>query len=279
MLEASILVIGDEILGGFVQDTNSSLLAERLREHGVPLSRIHTVPDELAAVDECLQLELGRSRPRLILTTGGIGPTPDDVTFEAIAASLGVPLVEEPWIASRVEMAIGWQGEQGIDVTDEFRTHMMRMARIPEGGELVNREGGWVPGIRYDVDGGIDATEGATIMILPGLPSELRGITTDVIEPLVEGRNPPFAVRELTHGFPESALNLCFASLMDRYPAVKVGSYPGVPMIVRLMGDPEAVDAAMVELRAFVSELEAGGAGRLREAWTARFEQMERRTP
>ena len=88
-LRASIVVIGDEILGGFVHDTNSHWLAGQLQTHGIPLDRVQTVPDTMAAIDEGLRMELGRSRPRLILTSGGIGSTPDDLTMEAVAATLG----------------------------------------------------------------------------------------------------------------------------------------------------------------------------------------------
>ncbi len=86
MLEASVVVIGDEILSGYVHDANSGWLAERLRVHGVPLTRVSVVPDEHEAIDEALQAELARSRPRLIITSGGIGSTPDDLTYEAVAA-------------------------------------------------------------------------------------------------------------------------------------------------------------------------------------------------
>lgn len=277
MLEASIVVIGDEILGGFVQDTNSHWLAAELRSYGVPVTRIHTVPDEHDAIAEALHAELARARPRLIITTGGIGPTPDDITFEAVARALGRELVVEPWIARRVEVALGWQADGGLEVDDEFRDQMMRMARVPEGGELINREGGWVPGIRLDLDGGLTDPGGATILILPGLPSELRAITRDVIRPLVEGRNPPVAIREVTHGFPETALNRAFVRLAERYPGVKVGSYPGVPMVVRLSGEPEQVEAAARELEDYIAALEAGDAARLRDAWTERFRAMEQR--
>ncbi len=108
LLRASIVVIGDELLGGFVRDSNSHFLARRLRAHGVPLDRVQVVPDEYPAIDEALQAELARSRPRLVLSTGGIGSTPDDITFEAVARSLGREVVEEPRIAERLEGALSW---------------------------------------------------------------------------------------------------------------------------------------------------------------------------
>lgn len=279
MLEASILVIGDEILGGFVEDSNSHWLAVRLREHGVPLTRIVTVPDEADAIDEALTRELTRSRPRVIFTSGGIGSTPDDITYEAIAASLGRGIVEEPRITQALELALDWTRDHGVEVTDEFEDHLMRIARIPEGAQLLRREGGWVPGVRVDLDGGAETEQGVSIMILPGVPSEFRAIVTSAIEPdLLAGRNDPWQVRELTHGFPESVLNVIFARLIERYPDVKLGSYPGVPMVVRLIGRPREVDAAMGELERYVRDLEEDeGGARLKEAWTRRFGAMQER--
>jgi len=273
-----MLVIGDEILGGFVDDTNSAWLAARMHAHGVPLVRIQTIPDDLGAVDEALQTELARPRPRLIVTSGGIGSTPDDVTFEAVAASLGRNLVEDPTIADRIETALGWQASQGIDVTGDFRWHMLRMARVPEGGYLLERDHGWVPGVRLDLDGGYDTDGGASIVILPGIPSEFRRIVSELVEPMVAGRNPPIGTVEIEHGLPESALNLCFVEAVRRFPAIKLGSYPGTPMLVRLTGPPDDVDDAATFVRSYLDDLLASeGGARLAAAWSARFARMEER--
>jgi LmbE family N-acetylglucosaminyl deacetylase len=157
VLEASMVVVGDELLGGYVTDVNSPLLAQRLRDHGVPLTCVHTVADDLAAIDEALTLELAHARPRLIVTSGGIGSTPDDLTYEAVAASLGLELVEDPTMATRIAEVLAWSAEQGVEVTDAFAWHVGRMARIPAGSRLLHRPDGWAPGVLVDVDGGLEA--------------------------------------------------------------------------------------------------------------------------
>ncbi|HEX9766610.1 MAG TPA: molybdopterin-binding protein [Nitriliruptorales bacterium] len=272
MLRASILLIGDELLGGFVQDANSTWLSVRLNELGVPLDRIHVVPDEADAIDEALQLELARERPRVIFTSGGIGSTPDDITYESVAASLGQELVEEPQLAEQIRKAVDWNAAHDIDVTGEYQWHMLRMARIPAGSELLVRDGGWVPGIRVDVDGGSPGG-GVTIVILPGVPSEFRRIIeATVVDDLLAGVNPPLAVAEVEHGFPESVLNLCFVDVIERYPDVKLGSYPGSPMIVRLVGPAESVAGARADVEAYVADMMSRPATkRLAESWTERF--------
>jgi molybdenum cofactor synthesis domain-containing protein len=272
VLAASMVVIGDEILGGYVTDTNSPWIAERLREHGVPLTYVHVVPDDPAEIDRALQAELAVARPRLILTSGGIGSTPDDVTYEAVAASLGLPVEEDERIAQRLDRVLDWSREQGLEVTDAFAWHLKRMARVPAGSELLVRRGGWVPGVVVHVDGGIDAADGASVVILPGVPSEFRAIVDEAVEPaLLADRNDPPVVEEIEHGFPESALNLTFVELMERFPDVKLGSYPGRPMLVRLTGSAHDVRAAADRLRDALARLEASPAGaRLVAAWGAR---------
>ncbi|MTV26485.1 competence/damage-inducible protein A [Nitriliruptoraceae bacterium ZYF776] len=281
VLEASVIVIGDEILGGYVTDTNSPWLADRLRAHGVPLTRIHVVPDELPAIDEALSAELARSRPRLILTSGGIGSTPDDVTYEAVAASLGRDLVEDATIGARIDGALDWTAEQGVEVDDGFAWHLKRMARIPADSRLLSGHAGWAPGVAIDVDGGCDVDGGATIVVLPGVPREFRLLVSGALEPqLLAGRNDVPAVAEIEHAFPESALNLTFAALGEQHPDVKLGSYPGRPMLVRLSGAADEVAAAEAFVRGRIEDLAATPGGRkLQEAWSARHAAADEVVP
>lgn len=277
MLHASMLVVGDEILGGYVTDTNSPWLADRLRAHGVPFERVHVVPDDAEAIDEALTAELARRRPRVVFTSGGIGSTPDDLTYEAVAASLGRELVEEPEIASRIERALDWSRDQGLDVTEEFAWHLGRMARIPEGSRLLFRDRGWAPGVAVDIDGGCEVDGGSTVVVLPGVPREFRAIVTDSVEPsLLAGRNDVPAVEELTHHFPESALNATFVRMQAAFPEVKLGSYPGNPMLVRLSGPPEQVRGAATIVHEAIDALASGPAGeRLAAAWSQRHAATE----
>ena len=264
MLAASMLVIGDEILGGFVTDTNSPWLADRLRPLGVPLERVHVVPDDADAIAEALHAELARPRPRVIVTSGGIGSTPDDITYEAVAAALDREVVLDATLAAAMRGIVERTRERGFAVGDVFEHHVMRMARIPAGSRLMPRDGGWTPAVCVDVDGGSDAPDGrgATVVVLPGVPSEFRALLGDAVEPtLLAGRSEVPHVVELTHHFPESLLNETFVAMQARHPDVRLGSYPGRPMIVRLTGPEEAVVAAAALVRDALAALEAAGAG------------------
>lgn len=270
---ASIIVIGDEILGGFVADTNSGWLAQRLQALGVPLERIVTVPDELAAIDEALQTELRRSRPRVVLTSGGIGSTPDDVTYEAVAASLGRALVLQPDIDARITTATQHSAAAGAATSPAHRESLRKMARVPDGAYLLRGASGIAPGVAVDVDGG-SAAGGATVAMMPGIPGELRRITLDGVEPmLLAGHGSPQHVSERTHPYPESTLNPVLDRLTAEFPDVHVGSYPGRQCLVRLKGAKERVEAADALVAAYLDDLAADPASaRLQALWQARWD-------
>ncbi len=271
-LSASVVVIGDEILGGFVQDTNSHWLAQQLQAHGIPLDRVQTVPDTLEGIDEALRMELDRARPRLLLTTGGIGSTPDDLTMEAVAATLGRDLVVNAEIDRRITRALEWTALQGMPVTDEHERAMRRMAKVPDGTYLLEGAKGVAPGVAVDVDGGLQSG-GVTVVILPGIPNEMRRIYTGGIEPtLLVGHGRPQHVWETTHAYPESSLNPVFARLVADFPDVHLGSYPGRECIIRLKGERERVEAARDVVQGYLAELDGDpNAQTLKDAWAARW--------
>lgn len=276
-LRVSIVVIGDEILSGYVQDTNSGWIAQRLQALGIPLDRIVTVPDEVEAIGEALQSELDRARPRLVLTSGGIGSTPDDCTIVAVADHMGIGLVRDDDIDRRISRALSWTISQGVAVTPAQEQSMRKMAYIPDGSYLLPGARGMTPGIAFDVEGGLEEPAGATIVILPGIPSEMRRIMIDGIEPtLLVGKGTPPHVVELTHAYPESLVNPVLDRLAEEFPDVHVGSYPGRECLVRLKGIPERVTEAEQIVREFLDELSAQPASEtLREAWRSRWDERE----
>ena len=251
-LRVSIIVIGDEILDGYVQDTNSGWLAGRLRRLGIPLERVVTIGDEVDVIASALAEEFARPRPRLVLTSGGIGSTPDDRTMEAAAAWFRVELVDHPELVRRLDALT----RESDAVEDPQRSAFMRMARVPAGAELLAGVDGIAPGVVLRRDGGIEQPGGATLVILPGVPGQLRRIMTDGIEPqLLSGRGAPRFVTELTHPYPESTLTPLLDRLVREYPGMHVGSYPGYECLVRLSGDRGDVEAAAREVTDYLDRL------------------------
>lgn len=244
ILEASIIIIGDELLEGNVVDKNGHLAAERLRRNGVLLGGVHVIRDELQSIVGALRGELHRPRPRLVLTSGGIGSTHDDVTFAAVAASLGLPLRIAAEEVETLESELADLRSRGYDIDDEGREEAMSMIVVPEGAQVL-RHSGWVCGVRVDVDGGIDAERGLTVVALPGVPSYFRTVLDDVVVPeVIAGRGEGSTTRELPHALPELALAPQLRRIAERWPAVRIGSYPGDPSIVRVTGPPDQVEGA-----------------------------------
>ncbi len=272
-LRVSVVVIGDEILGGFVQDTNSGWLAARLTVLGIPLDRIVTVPDGLAAIGEALTAELSRARPRVVVTSGGIGSTPDDLTLEAVAAHLGTGLRAEPEIDRRITVALESSARHGAPVTEEHERSMRKMALVPRDAYLLPGAEGVAPGVAVDVDGGAPTGGGATVVVLPGVPGEFRRIVEAGVEPaLLAGRGTPQHLVEVLHGYPESALNPVLDRIVAELGEVHLGSYPGRETTIRLQGGREPVERAAGWVRAYLARLDADdGAERVRERWRSRW--------
>jgi nicotinamide-nucleotide amidase len=274
-LRASIIVIGDEILDGFVRDANAGWLAGRLHTLGIPLDRIAIVPDERDAIAEALAAELGRARPRVVFTSGGVGTTPDDRTMASIADHLGVDLVEDPALRSMVDRIIGRLRDAGDEIDETQRGALAKLARIPRGARPVHDAG--PPSAQIDLDGG-PADGGVALIALPGVPGQFRELVGRVEKTLLSAYGTPVHTVELTHPYPESVLTPLLDALEQRRPDVKIGSYPGRECVLRVQGARADVDAVVAELRRAIAALAddpgmARQADRWQESWRAAAER------
>lgn len=241
LVSSAIVAIGDELVGGFTLDTNSHWLAGRLRVLGHPVKRIVAVRDRLDEIVTELRRALDDPEIEEVFSSGGLGPTPDDRTTEAIAALLGRPLVTDPTIAARIDERTRLMREVGILDDEATLASRARMARIPaDPDRLLRNRRGTVPGLLYRV--------GTTrLFVLPGVPSELKSIFMDDIEAELRDGGHPATVRELRlAGAMESQIAPIMLELEHSHPDVSVGSYPGAErLLIRLSGqDPERVDDA-----------------------------------
>ena len=273
-LRVAMIIIGDEIMDGFLQDENAAWMAAQAREHGAWLDHVEIVRDSVLAIDAAVRRQLGTPRPRLVITSGGIGSTPDDVTYEAVASALGRELVRHPQLERRMAAAVDWVADHGWNPDDHYVESMMKMADVPDGAEPLTVED-WGVGARIDLDGGARRQTGVTITVLPGVPSQFRAIVEKVVAPdLMAGMGSPLSVEEITHDYPESVLNRLFADLRGQLPDLDVGSYPGHPAVVRLYGPPGDVQAGAQVVRRELARLDRmEGTQELRRAWRAHAEQ------
>lgn len=244
---AGLLIIGDEILSGRIQDRNVSPIAVWLNLQGIRLSEVRVVPDDTAMIVEAVNGL--RERWDYLLTTGGIGPTHDDITVDAIAEALGVAVVVHPQARAALESYYDTRG--GLT---EAR---LRMARVPDGAELIENPYSGAPGIRH-----------GNIFILAGVP-HIAATMLDALSGRLEGGRPLLS-RTIGCQVPESEVAELLAATEKAHPGTQIGSYPffregrvGANFVIRSTDEARlaACEAALIEgLRAQGREPVPGGA-------------------
>ncbi len=197
---AGILIIGSEVLSGKVTDENSPFLVRELRALGVDVQRILTIPDDVQVIVE--EVKALSERYDLVFTTGGIGPTPDDMTIGAIARAFGRPVVRDPFLENIL------RSHYGAEIT----ASQLRMAEIPEGGRLVGRGSTSFPVIVF-----------RNIYIFPGIPEAVRRKFEWIRE---EFRDVPYTLRKIFLRCDEGEIADDLQAALDRYPGLLLGSYP-----------------------------------------------------
>lgn len=238
IVTAAILVIGDEILSGRTQDKNMAYLAVRLNEIGVQLREARVIPDIEAeivkAVNEC------RLRFDYIFTTGGIGPTHDDITADSIAAAFNVGIGHHP---EAMEILTRHYDTSGI----EFNDARKRMARIPEGASLIDNPVSKAPGFQIE-----------NVYVMAGVPQIMQAMF-DGIAPQLQG-GATMLSRTLGASLPEGKIAAKLGEVQGRYANVSVGSYPyfrqgevGTNLVLRSIEEDE-LNTAFNELADYLKD-------------------------
>ena len=248
------MAIGDELVGGFTLDTNSHWLAERLRLLGFPVKRVTAIRDRPREIVEQVRRELADDEVTHVFCSGGLGPTPDDRTFSALAEALGRELTVWEETRARIERRVQRMHAAGLLDSPDVTEGNLRMARIPTGpAHVFKNRRGMAPGVVYDANG-------KQIFVLPGVPLELKAIFTEELEPEFLASGSAATVRELRFTFAvEARFYPLMKELEDSYPDVSVGSYPNFEtkeLVIRCLGaDPKRVDAVIDLVRRRSAEL------------------------
>jgi molybdenum cofactor synthesis domain-containing protein len=248
---AAIVIVGDEILAGHTQDTNSHWIAERLRELGVGLARIETVRDDVAEIEATLRRLLAFSFD-WVFVVGGLGPTPDDRTYEAVARSLGRSLEVRPEHVEALRRRVAGSPYAGAAWSDPDRSEAMRrMIRLPQGSEALENPVGTALGCVAKADGG-------RLVVLPGVPRELYAMFDRSFVPRhLAAARPSNVVAELEVFGAEASYWDALVETERTFPRVKLGSYPQDErgrVILRLTGPPDDVGRAKAHLERRVRE-------------------------
>jgi molybdenum cofactor synthesis domain-containing protein len=241
VITAAVLVIGDEILSGRTKDRNVGYIAEYLTNIGIDLREARVVPDveeEIVAALNAL-----RARYTYVFTTGGIGPTHDDITADAVAKAFGVAIGED----SRA-LAMMMERYQPGDLTPARR----RMARIPVGADLVENPISKAPGFRL-----------GNVIVMAGVPSVMQVMLDSAASALETGEKIIAETIE-AGGVPEGRYGTALGEVAAAHPEVAIGSYPAFldgrfrNQIVVRGKDAEKIAAARAALDAMLARLNAG---------------------
>lgn len=231
---AAILVIGDEILTGRTREGNAHFLAGELARSGIDLGEVRIVPDDHERIVEAVNALRGRFDH--LFTSGGIGPTHDDITADAVAAAFGVPLgIRED---ARAILAAHYE-KSGL----ELNAARLRMARIPDGATLIENPISAAPGFTL-----------GNVHVMAGVPNIFQAMVASVLAGITGGK--PLLSQSLRLMRGEGTIAAEFGALAAEFPDLSMGSYPfvqngayGTHLVIRGT-DPGRISAAMARLAA-----------------------------
>jgi nicotinamide-nucleotide amidase len=214
------LVIADEVLGGHVHESNSHWLAQQVKPMGIKLARVEVCSDDLPDIERSVRRFLHDLDLDYVVTSGGLGPTPDDRTMEGIARALGVPLVAEAqhvaWMRERARKGF----EVGYLKSPEPNEGLLKMTRLPQGAEAMPNDLGTALGAIVTVP-----PRPVVLFTLPGVPREFYRMFADGVRPRLQPDHPIHS-EELVLYTEESRLFEVLARLEAAFPDVVLGSYP-----------------------------------------------------
>lgn len=238
LVTAAVIIIGNEILSGRTQDTNLNFIALTLGDWGIRVGEARVIADDEAEIVETVNTL--RARHDYVFTTGGIGPTHDDITASCIAKAFDVPLIEHPEIAAMIKSR-----EAPADV---MRSRL-RMAMVPEGSNLIANSTGGPPGFATD-----------NVYVMAGIPRVMQAML-----PSLKGTLRGGAIvrsRSVSAYLAESEIADGLTAVQDKYTDLSLGSYPfmrdgryGTNLVVRGTSD-DRIDAALADV---VLAIEAAG--------------------
>lgn len=239
IVTAAVLVIGDEILSGRTKDKNIGYIADHLTAIGIQLKEVRVVPDEEKEIVDAVNAL--RARYTYVFTTGGIGPTHDDITADCIAKAFGVPIDIDPRALAIMKPAYE---KRGVELTPA----RLRMARLPEGSELVQNSISTAPGFKI-----------GNVVVMAGIPSIMQ-VMLDAVTPMLKtGHKMQSETIELFR--PEGEIADMFGAHQKEFPDVSMGSYPfnkdgryGTHLVLRSTS-PERLGQAFSDLKSKLAAL------------------------
>lgn len=238
-VQAAMLAIGDELLSGRTKDKNIGYLAEMMTEIGIDLSEVRIVPDDEARIVAAIN-DL-RHQYTYVFTSGGIGPTHDDITADAISKAFGVPCLYDE---KALEMLAANYQSRGLEFTESRK----RMARMPQGATHIDNPVSTAPGFKI-----------GNVHVMAGVPSVFEAMLHNVIPTLKTGKK--LLSETIDCPFGEGVIGLPLARIQGNHPNTIIGSYPSfksgsfsTQLVVR-GHEPNDIKAAADDIHAMLSDL------------------------
>jgi molybdenum cofactor synthesis domain-containing protein len=233
---ACLLVIGNEVLSGRTQDANIRFLATGLGELGIPLREVRVIPDVPQTIIDTVN-EV-RAKFDYVFTTGGIGPTHDDITSECVAAAFGVPWEPHPVAWARMEKSYPPGG---------FNAARQRMATMPRGATLIDNALSVAPGFQI-----------GNVYVMAGVPRVMQSMF-EWLAPRLQGGPKIQSRGGVASALPEGVIAEGLGAIQAKYPQIDLGSYPfyrpsgnGVALVAK-GADVAAAEAAIAEVTALIT--------------------------
>ena len=237
---AGIVIIGNEVLSGKTRDTNSHFFCTELRQLGVEVQKVSTIQDDVQIIGK--EVATFSARFDYVFTSGGVGPTHDDVTIEGVAHGLGVKVVRHPDIEGRMRQRLG----------DQVNEARLRMANVPEGATLLATEAPFAAIVKI-----------RNIYIFPGIPRILEERFHAIKERF---RDTPYYLKNVYVRYGEGVIASILNELLVNFPNLMLGSYPVLELPdYKVKVTLESKDANYLEqaLRAFIASLPADAVHRV----------------
>jgi len=237
---AGIVIIGNEVLSGKTRDTNSYFFCAELRQLGVEVQKISTIQDEIDIIGR--EVAEFSKRFDYVFTSGGVGPTHDDVTIEAVAHGFGIKVVRHPDIEQRMRLRFG----------DQVNDARLRMANVPEGATLLATDAPFAAIVKIH-----------NVYIFPGIPKILEERFHEIKEIF---RDAPYYLKNVYVRYGEGVIATILNDLLVKFPELMLGSYPVLDLpdykvkVTLESKDSKYLDQA---LQAFVAALPADAVHRI----------------
>ncbi|MBY8980442.1 MAG: competence damage-inducible protein A [Candidatus Lokiarchaeota archaeon] len=256
-MEVEILVIGNEILIGKTQDTNSNWLAKRIAKYGHRLKRITAIEDDIEIISTTLQTILER-KPDIIITTGGLGPTFDDMTLAGVAKGLNRELEINQHAYKSIQRAYEHAYKRGILKLEGMTKEREKMSYLPQGSIPLPNIRGTAPGVKL-------TERNTTIFILPGVPSEMKVIFQNVVKPILKEKRGKFFEKGLFFmNIGESQIAPHVTKIENKYPQLWIKTHPRIGLSLEvelsitgfnLENGEELAEKALDEMREVILSL------------------------